>query len=279
MKDLPDLPDGIPSVQNYKALLESDFFRSMEQYSDNFLSSNKSVLEDYMKKWVADPLHQWSRQWEYPFVYAKVREQARRKPRLKILDAGSGVTFFPYFLNESLNASLHCLDYDRTLSAIFDDIKTGRGKIEEFSAANLSDIPYEDKSFDTVYCISVLEHTDDYEKIIKEFLRVLRPDGSLVVTFDVSLDGTRDISVDRAGLLLSSLAKYFKTDSTICDDFHACISDPNIFTTRTAYEIDPNLLPWKAPGLLSRIKSFVTSGRIGSWPPLLSVVCLKLTPM
>jgi len=271
------LSDGIPSVQDYKLLLESDIFMEMEQYSDIFLFSNKNILQDYMKKWVADPLHQWSRQWEYPFVYSKIQELAQHKSQLRILDAGSGVTFFPYFLNAKSNASVCCCDYDKNLSNIFKNINFCKGKIEEFSAANLSSIPYEKESFFIVYCISVLEHTDNYEAIIEEFFRILRPGGSLVVTFDISLDGTRDIDIDRAISLLSSLANRFEVDSTIYDNLHSRVLDPNIFTTYIAKDINQNLLPWKAPTFLYRIKSFITPGRIGSWPPPLTVFCLGLT--
>lgn len=60
------LPDGIPLTHDYIKLIESDTFNAIEQYSNHFLSVNKSILKSYMRKWVDDPLHQWSRQWEYP---------------------------------------------------------------------------------------------------------------------------------------------------------------------------------------------------------------------
>lgn len=42
--------------------------------------------------------------------------------------------------------------------------------------------PIEDKYFDSVLCTQVLEHVDDPGHIVREISRVLRPDGSLVLS-------------------------------------------------------------------------------------------------
>ena len=271
-------PDGIPSERDYGELIGSDDFRAMEQFSDSFLSDNKTILRDYMNKWVADPLHQWSRQWEYPFVHGRVQQMIRHEPRPSILDAGSGLTFFPYYLNaRSDAASIHCCDHDKTLTKAFDHINAGRDNIVEFSAVDLRDLPYDDESFHMVYCISVLEHTDDYEKIIEGFHRILRPGGTLVVTLDIYLDGTREIDADKGTALLTSLGNLFDKDSNLSLDLHSHISISGILTTLTAKDIDASLLPWKLPSFLYRIKSFIATGRFGSWPPPLTVFCLCST--
>ncbi len=270
--------EGIPSVRDYKEAIESSTFKKMEQYSDSFLSANRTILQYYAKKWIDDPLHQWSRQWEYPFVYSRVQQQACLKPQLRILDAGSGATFFPHFLNACFNnVNVHCCDYDKRLTSIFEQINAGKDKSVEFSTADLRELPYERESFDMVYCVSVLEHTRDYEKIIDQFLKILKPGGTLVVTFDISLDGTRDIDVDKATALLASLAGEFGTTMASSFNLHSLVSTPDILTTLTARDIDPALLPWNAPAFVYRIKSFITTGRLVSWPPPLTVFCLGLT--
>jgi len=271
------LPDGIPSIRDYDAVLESDLFKAMEQYSNRFLLDNKIVLKKYARKWVADPLHQWSRQWEYPFVYGKVQQMAKHEPQLRILDAGSGLTFFSYFLSEQFNqASVHCCDYDKALLESYRKINEGKRKTVEFSPADLRDLSYEPASFDMIYCISVLEHTDDYEKIIDNFYNILKPGGILVVTFDVSLDRTRRIDVDQATVLLNSLTNRFDKNSAVSTNVPADVLKPGIFTTRSAQALDPELLPWQAPAVLYHIYSFLTTRRFGLWPPTLTVFCLSL---
>jgi len=46
----------------------------------------------------------------------------------------------------------------------------------------IAELPFEDNSFDGVICSSVLEYTDEPDKIIKEFNRVIKYDGFFLVT-------------------------------------------------------------------------------------------------
>ena len=269
--------DGIPLERDYRALLESDTFREMEEFSNNFVSENRNILQDYVEKWVEDPLHQWSRQWEYPFVHDRIQHSVRHEPGLIVLDAGSGITFFPYYLKSKFNgASIHCCDYDETLPALFDQINEVTGTMVESSTADLRDLSYERETFHLIYCISVLEHTDEYTRIIDEFYRVLRPKGTLVITFDISLDGTRDINAEKAAVLLTELYNRFNESDFDPKDLPSHLSTPGIFTTKTAKDIDIGLLPWRQPSLLHRIKAAVTAGRSDTWPPPVTVFCAGL---
>ncbi len=272
------LHDGIPLEHDYKKLIDSNIFRSIEGFSNNFLSTNSRFIQNYANKWVMDPLHQWSRQWEYPFVYSRFQQIIQHESKPSILDAGSGVTFFPYYLNTKYDiTNIHCCDYDKTLEKIFEQINIQQNSNVEFLAADLRSLPYENESFHMIYCISVLEHTNDYEKIIDEFYRILRPGGSLIVTFDISLDRTRDIDVDSGNTLLTSLERRFDAQKMLSLDLHSHVSNPDIFTTLTANNIDGSLLPWKLPAFLYRFKCFISTGHFGSWPPPLTVFCLSLT--
>lgn len=75
----------------------------------------------------------------------------------------------------------------------------------QFSQGSLTEMPYPDQYFDKIYCISVLEHLSDrfnrwfwllpfrrfipglsrlIEQSLREFKRVLKGDGSIILTFD-----------------------------------------------------------------------------------------------
>lgn len=272
------LPDGIPSEREYRAMLKSDLFKNLETFADNFALHNKEYLRSFAYRWGKDSLHHWSRQWEYPYVYRALDGLVQQNSNAKILDAGSGVTFFPYYLKKRFPAAeVSCCDYDEKLAESFDKINAESDVSVEFSVSDLKTLSYKDEEFQAVYCISVLEHTNDYEEVIKEFSRILQPNGKLIVTFDISLDGTRDINLDDGCALLKSLAQRFDVDADISFDLHSQASNPDIFTTLTANEIDANLLPWRFPPLLHRLKSLFRTGRLGSWPPPLTVFCLSLT--
>jgi SAM-dependent methyltransferase len=64
------------------------------------------------------------------------------------------------------------------------DVAAGRenASLDEFVEADLSGpLPFDDASFDLVYCNFVVEHLDDPARTFREFHRVLRPDGWLVL--------------------------------------------------------------------------------------------------
>ena len=64
--------------------------------------------------------------------------------------------------------------------------------------ADILDLPFEDNSFDVVFCNHVLEHIEDDAKAMRELYRVLKPKGIGIfqVPQDLSLDNTyEDFSI------------------------------------------------------------------------------------
>ena len=55
---------------------------------------------------------------------------------------------------------------------------------------DITDIQHPDARFDVIYCSHVLEHVPDDRKAIREFFRVLRPDGWAVLNVPVTADAT-----------------------------------------------------------------------------------------
>ncbi|MBN2788762.1 MAG: class I SAM-dependent methyltransferase [Candidatus Delongbacteria bacterium] len=273
-----EINDGFPQIKDYLSLLESKMYKDMEKFSDSYVVSNKKILGNYMKKWVNDPLHQWSRQWEYPYVLSRIKESIGNSTDHAILDAGSGITFFSFYLNKVYaDVRIYCCDQDKGLERKYNAINIKNGSSVKFRQGDLRDLPYDDNMFNLIYCISVLEHTDDYGKIIEEFYRVLVPGGTLIVTFDVSIDGTRDISVEKGKILVDYLKNYFNKRTDIEFDLGSNIDGLDVFTTYRARDIDKRLLPWRLPKLFYKIKSVVKNEKFAVWPPNLTVFCLTLT--
>ena len=50
------------------------------------------------------------------------------------------------------------------------------------SIADINRLPFADASFDCVICSEVLEHIPEHEKALKELVRILKPQGTLVVS-------------------------------------------------------------------------------------------------
>jgi hypothetical protein len=262
-------------------LLDSPSHQAIQEFSDNFLSLNGRALQPYSgRKWVRDPYHQWSRQWEYPYVFSKISSMAEGSGPKRILDAGSGITFFPYYVGSCFkSAQVHASDHDRNLARIYQLINSRSPQKVDFCCGDLGRLPYSPGWFDIVYCISVFEHipASDWGTIIEGFSRIIRPAGRLLLTFDLALEAWGEINLSKASLLLDLLCERFELEADLSPDLASQASDPDAFTTLVAKDIDVGLLPWKFPGLVYRIESALSGKRINSWPPLLTVVCITLT--
>ncbi len=266
----PSLNHGLVRIPEYQALLTSALFLEMEQFSDRFVAMNASNLHHYKNRWVSDPLHQWSRQWEYPFVFAELAKFLGNgtHKRIDVLDAGSGITFFPYYLADKFdNLSVQCVDQDVSLAAQYDIVNKAFGSQVEFRASGIDKIALPDESFDVIYCISVLEHTKNYAEIIGEFTRLLRPRGRLILTFDISIDGNADIPIPKAGELLTTLGRKLRAidePSITTVKNYALYSGNDIVTTQFIKSYRPSSLPWKYPRLSGALASLAN----GKFPTL-----------
>lgn len=247
------LHQGLVRIGEYEALLEDDSFTRMETFSDSFISRHREALSSYGRRWVADPFHQWSRQWEYPFVYSAVTKAAAGagdRP-LRILDAGSGITFFPYYLAlEAAGAEVTCCDHDPLLQKVFAQVN---GKVQRgvgFVACDLVDTGLEEGAYDVVYCISVLEHSRRRSEIIGELSRLLAPGGLLILTFDISLDGLGEVPPKELKQMVAELEGALEpTDRESINrllDLTEICHERNV-TTLAVPRGNRSLLPWKYP--------------------------------
>ncbi len=79
----------------------------------------------------------------------------------------------------------------------------------EVKAGDLShDLPYADRSFDYIVCVEGLEHIENSSHAIREFARMIRPGGRLIV----SIPNVLNIE-ERFRLLFSGYTSHFKSIS------------------------------------------------------------------
>ena len=64
----------------------------------------------------------------------------------------------------------------------FDTHVCKNGNSYSFSVQDIRAISFEDNSFDMVICSEVLEHVPNFEKVIKECYRILKPGGVLLIS-------------------------------------------------------------------------------------------------
>jgi SAM-dependent methyltransferase len=186
------------------------------------------------------------------------QQQERSADRFRVLDAGSGVTFFPYYLRKEIPRSeITCFDSNTSYHPMFAAVNKTMGETKvKFEEGMLQKLPFESDTFDAVCCISVLEHTSNYGEILDEFARVLRPGGLLVLTFDFVARRQVRAAQNGAAELLTALSSKFNVpaDSPSAQELDR-MDDPareRILTTDYIRDTQPDLLPWKHPTLKAR---------------------------
>lgn len=262
------IQSGIPLVNDLLKIQESLIYRELEESSIQFYQKNGKTLSSYLLKWGREPMKNWSRQWEYPFVADQVLSNQKLKGsgEIRVLDAGSGCSFFPYFLaNKNDQISIDCFDYDPCLVEVFMNIDDLAKDRVQFSSGDLRHMPFDSETYDLIYCVSVLEHTNQYLDIIKDFHRVLKPGGSLILTIDIAIDDANEIPKKEAQELLDSASRVFDESSKI--SIASVLSSDNCLTTKWAKMNRAGDLPWLSPKL-SAFRAGLKRGKISFFPNL-----------
>ena len=186
----------------------------------------------------------WSRKYEYEWMKNFI------EPNDVCLDAASGV-FHPLKFHLANNCKeVYACDLDENIESqnlkeidkkILEENSIDEVQLEKIhkiecskqihnTRCSITELPYEDKMFDKIFCISVLEHLNDrfnkkYDrykllipfinlihpkdlfKTMKEFKRTLKDEGTIVLTFDYP-----DISLNYFKKVLDLLELEFASD-------------------------------------------------------------------
>jgi len=124
----------------------------------------------------------WSKVWEYPWIWGRISDLPLNG--LKVLDIGSELSPFPWFLS-SLGARVWMVEKDASFVALWEQLKKEGGFQVDWRLVDGALLPFDDSFFDLVLSFSVLEHIPDKEHAIDEAVRVLKPGGRLGLTFDI----------------------------------------------------------------------------------------------
>ena len=186
-----------------------------------------------------------------PYGYVTVRENALcpnclalERHRLMWLFLERKTNFFSSKLKVLHVAPEHCF-IDRfealsNLEYITADLESPLAKVK----MDVHDIPFEDETFDVVFCNHVLEHVDDDVKVLKEFYRVMKKGGwaILVSPIDSKFDTTyEDSSITEP----KEREKHFGQKDHVRmygKDYHSrlALGGFDVVVDKLAYEVSPN---------------------------------------
>jgi SAM-dependent methyltransferase len=221
---------GLASISEITSPVGKLLLAKLELVSKEFLEQEAQFRSpEYF--WPRDPLHEWSRRWEYPYVYHHLqRWLAGGGPagQPTVVDLGSGVTFFP-FACARLGATVICADVDpicaRDIPRAAEVVSAGPGSVQ-YRGIERARLPFEDHEVDALYCISVLEHVPGRSGLVSEIARVIKPGGLLVLTLDIDREGHGEMTPQDYCDLTKVLDRYFMLGKPL-----AVVSGPDLLTS------------------------------------------------
>lgn len=139
----------------------------------------------------------WSRRYEYPYVIMNCMSSIHPSKKFKILDCGCGISPIQFYLAMKQH-EIYSLDLNQyALGRVTRFKSKWRLKLLHPTYGNALNLPFPNAFFDRVLCVSVLEHTVRhlrqatriiFKGVVSELLRVLKPDGLVVISFDVNMN-------------------------------------------------------------------------------------------
>lgn len=118
----------------------------------------------------------------YDLAFERIVQSLAPAPNATILDAGCGYCFHAVRLAKG---GLRVTGVDFSKAALREARTTikraGFSDRIQIQQGDLLELPFADASFDYVHCWGVLMHIPEIEKALAESIRVLKPDGKLIV--------------------------------------------------------------------------------------------------
>jgi ubiquinone/menaquinone biosynthesis C-methylase UbiE len=106
------------------------------------------------------------------------------RPGMRVLDAGCGTGNFEVFIAEKNPPSIRvdAVDFSPAMLAVASGKCSALGNVSFHHADLSAALPFEDETFDRILSINVLYALPDLDATMREFLRVLKPEGQMVLT-------------------------------------------------------------------------------------------------
>jgi SAM-dependent methyltransferase len=109
-------------------------------------------------------------------------ERLRPRAGNRILDVGCGTGTAELRLSRLRLSQVALVGLDRLVerTAIAERAAGGHNMRASFAAADACQIPFPDGTFDSTFCVAVLQHIQDPGEALREFVRVTRPGGRIL---------------------------------------------------------------------------------------------------
>ena len=103
------------------------------------------------------------------------------QPGQKVLDVGCGAGALSLLWADA-GHRVHGLDVNEPLLSLARERAEREGKSIEFKLGSATQLPWSDRSMDVCMVPELLEHVAEWQTCLREFVRILRPGGVLLLT-------------------------------------------------------------------------------------------------
>jgi SAM-dependent methyltransferase len=119
--------------------------------------------------------------WDEAFTSFLV-ERLRPRAGNRILDVGCGTGSVELRLSRLRVPQISLVGIDRLVdrAIVAERTTDGHNLRASFSAADACHLPFPDATFDSTFCVAVLQHITDVSEALREFARVTRPGGRIL---------------------------------------------------------------------------------------------------
>ena len=125
--------------------------------------------------------HLRERWWDDDFTEF-LAETLKPRPGNRILDVGCGEGLAEITIGRLHISQIRLVGIDYVLSKIRDarQATAAHNQRVAYAVADARRLSFSDESFDSLFCVAVLQHVGDVEAAVAEFARVIRPHGRVV---------------------------------------------------------------------------------------------------
>lgn len=143
---------------------------------------NNDIYDAYGDRWYTaddDPvaLLRAESKTKTPWIIEKIKVHGYLNAETKVLDVGCGAGFLS---NDLAKNGLHVTGVDLSEESLKVARKYDETKSVHYQTADAYKLPFPDQSFDVLTAMDFLEHIEDPKLVIKEFSRVLKPNGIFI---------------------------------------------------------------------------------------------------
>lgn len=130
----------------------------------------------------------WSKVWEYPWVWFRGLSGLDFGSRPRVVDLGSELSPMPWIL-ALLGARVTLVERNRKMESAWSSLRDRLRVDVDWKFVDDDRIPLADGTADVLTSFSVIEHQPDRRAAVEEAARVIRPGGLFALSFDVCEPG------------------------------------------------------------------------------------------